>query len=463
MAKAQKSRQIDMLHGPLFKKILLFALPLAATSLLQQLFNTADQAIVGRFAGSAALAAVGSNSSLITLMINLFVGISIGSNVLIARMIGEGRRKNIPEAVHTAMTLAIICGFLLLVIGNIFAKPILILMGAPGDVIDLAALYLRIYFLGMPFFMIYNFGSSILRSIGDTRRPLYCLLFSGVVNVGLNLLFVIVFQMSVAGVALATLISNGISACMVLYFLTHEESDIRLSLKNLHIDRECMKQILRIGVPTGLQGVVFSISNIVIQSGINSFGSSVMAGFSAAVSFDIFSFFMINAFSQTSVTFTSQNFGAGEIERCKKVYRLCLGLGLLGSAILVAVIMLGRNFFVGLYTTDALVMSYAIYRMMRAFSVHYISGIFEITGSTLRGMGYSVLPTVITLLGSCVFRLIWMFTIFQAHHTYAMLVYIYPISWVVTSIAMLIVYFIIRKRVFARMQTRSENNAISKK
>lgn len=462
MAKAQKSRQIDMLHGPLFKKILLFALPLAATSLLQQLFNTADQAIVGRFAGSAALAAVGSNGSLITLLINLFVGVSIGSNVLIARMIGEGRRKGIPDAVHTAMTLAIVCGFLLLVIGNVFAKPILILMGAPSDVIDLAALYLRIYFLGMPFFMIYNFGSSILRSVGDTRRPLYCLMFSGVVNVALNLLFVIVFQMSVAGVALATLISNGISACMVLYFLTHEESDIRLSLRNLHIDRECMNQILRIGIPTGLQGVVFSISNIVIQSGINSFGSSVMAGFSAAVSFDIFSFFMINAFSQTSVTFTSQNFGAGEIERCKKVYRLCLGLGLLGSAILVAVIMLGRNFFVELYTTDALVMSYAIYRMMRAFSVHYISGIFEITGSTLRGMGYSVLPTVITLLGSCVFRLIWMFTIFQAHHTYAMLVYIYPISWVVTSIAMLIVYFIIRKRVFARMQTRSENNAISK-
>ncbi|MBE6009379.1 MAG: MATE family efflux transporter [Lachnospiraceae bacterium] len=451
-----------MLHGPLFKKILLFALPLAATSLLQQLFNTADQAIVGRFAGSAALAAVGSNGSLITLLINLFVGVSIGSNVLIARMIGEGRRKGIPDAVHTAMTLAIVCGFLLLVIGNVFAKPILILMGAPSDVIDLAALYLRIYFLGMPFFMIYNFGSSILRSVGDTRRPLYCLMFSGVVNVALNLLFVIVFQMSVAGVALATLISNGISACMVLYFLTHEESDIRLSLRNLHIDRECMNQILRIGIPTGLQGVVFSISNIVIQSGINSFGSSVMAGFSAAVSFDIFSFFMINAFSQTSVTFTSQNFGAGEIERCKKVYRLCLGLGLLGSAILVAVIMLGRNFFVELYTTDALVMSYAIYRMMRAFSVHYISGIFEITGSTLRGMGYSVLPTVITLLGSCVFRLIWMFTIFQAHHTYAMLVYIYPISWVVTSIAMLIVYFIIRKRVFARMQTRSENNAISK-
>ena len=454
MAKAQKSRQIDMLHGPLFKKILLFALPLAATSLLQQLFNTADQAIVGRFAGSAALAAVGSNSSLITLLINLFVGVSIGSNVLIARMIGEGRRKSIPDAVHTAMTLAIICGFLLLVIGNVFAKPILILMGAPDDVIDLAALYLRIYFLGMPFFMIYNFGASILRSVGDTRRPLYCLLLSGVINVALNLLFVIVFQMSVAGVALATLISNGISAGMVLFFLTHEESEIPLSLRNLHINRECMRQILKVGIPTGLQGVVFSISNIVIQSGINSFGSAVMAGFSAAVSFDIFSFFMINAFSQTSVTFTSQNFGAGDVERCKKVYRICLGLGLLGSAILVAVIMLGRNFFVGLYTTDALVISYAIYRMMRAFSVHYISGIFEITGSTLRGMGYSILPTVITLLGSCVFRLVWMFTIFRVHHTYAMLVYIYPISWVVTSIAMLIVYFILRKRVFAKMQAR---------
>ncbi len=452
MAKRQKSRQIDMLHGPLLKKILLFALPLAATSLLQQLFNTADQAIVGRFAGSAALAAVGSNSSLITLMINLFVGISIGSNVVIARMIGEGRRKGIPGAVHTAMTLALICGAALLVIGNVFAKPILILMGAPEDVIDLASLYLRIYFLGMPFFMIYNFGASILRSVGDTRRPLYCLMFSGVVNVGLNLLFVIVFQMSVAGVALATLISNGISASMVLYFLTHEESEIRLSLKNLRIDRPCMKQILRIGVPTGLQGVVFSISNIVIQSGINSFGSAVMAGFSAAVSFDIFSFFLINAFCQASVTFTSQNFGAGNIERCKKIFRICLSMGILSSAALVAVIMLGRNFFVGLYSTDELVISYAIYRMVRAFSVHYISGTFEITGSTMRGMGYSILPTVITLLGSCVFRLVWMFTVFRVHHTYAMLVYIYPISWAVTGAAMLIIYFLLRKRVFAKMQ-----------
>lgn len=440
-----------MLHGPLLKKILLFALPLAATSLLQQLFNTADQMIVGRFAGSEALAAVGSNAALITLMINLFVGISIGSNVLIARMIGEGRRKGIPDAVHTAMSLALICGVILLVIGNIFARPILLLMGVPDDVIDLASLYLRIYFLGMPFFMIYNFGSSILRSIGDTKRPLYCLMFSGVVNVGLNLLFVIGFQMSVAGVALATLISNGISAGMVLFFLTHEESEIRLTLKRLHIQRECLKQILRIGVPTGLQGVVFSLSNLVIQSGVNSFGSDVMAGFSAAVSFDIFSFFIINAFSQACVTFTSQNFGAGNTERCKKIFRISVGLGMLGSFILVSIIMAGSDFFVGLYTTEAVVISYAIFRMRRALSVHFLSAIFEIGASAMRGMGYSTLPTIITLLGSCAFRLIWVFTVFQAHHTYAMLVYIYPISWAITDVAMMAVYFWLRRRVFAKM------------
>ena len=451
MSKSKRSNQIDMLHGPLLGKILLFALPLAATSLLQQLFNTADQIIVGRFAGSAALAAVGSNSSLITLLINLFVGISIGSNVVIARLVGEGRRKDIPDVVHTAMAMALVCGFALLAIGNLFARPILMLMGCPDNVIGLAILYLRIYFLGMPFFMIYNFGSSILRSVGDTKRPLYCLLFSGIVNVGLNLLFVIVFQMSVAGVALATLISNGISAGMVLYFLTHEESEIGVSLRSLKIHRECLKPILRIGVPTGLQGVVFSISNLVIQSGINSFGSDVMAGFSAAVSFDIFSFFLINAFSQACVTFTSQNIGAGNTERCKKIFRISVCLGLLGSFILTSVILLESDFFLGLYTTEAIVASYALYRMQRAMSIHFISGIFEIGASAMRGMGYSTLPTIITLLGSCVFRLVWMFTIFQTHHTYAMLVYIYPISWAITDIAMMIVYFTLRRKVFARI------------
>ena len=446
-----RSTQMDMLNGPLLKKIMIFALPLAAASLLQQLFNTTDQAVVGRFAGSEALAAVGSNASLITLLLNLFLGMSIGANVLIARMIGEGKRDRIPAAVHTTMMLALICGFLLLVIGNLFARPILFLMGSPENVIDLASLYLRIYFCGMPFFMIYNFGSSILRSVGDTRRPLYCLMFSGVVNVGLNLLFVIVFHMSVAGVALATLIANGISAGLIVWMLMREESEIRLSLRELRIDRSCMKQILRIGVPTGLQGMVFSVSNIVIQSGINSFGSDVMAGFSASSNFDAFAYFIINAFGQATVTFTGQNFGAGKTDRCKKVFRICMIMGLLLSIALILVILAGRNFFIGLYTTDEQVSFYAMYRLMHAFSFIFLCGTYEISGSTMRGMGYALIPTIITLVGTCAFRLLWMFTIFQTNHTYHMLVLIYPISWVITGAAMLVVYFLLRKRVFKKI------------
>ena len=443
---------MDMLHGPLLKKIMIFALPLAAASLLQQLFNTTDQAVVGRFAGSAALAAVGSNASLITLLLNFFLGMSIGANVLIARMIGERRRDRIPAAVHTTMLLALISGFALLVIGNLFARPILELMGSPEDVIDLASLYLRIYFCGMPFFMVYNFGASILRSVGDTRRPLYCLMFSGVVNVGLNLFFVIVFHMSVAGVALATMIANGISATLIVRMLMKEEGDIRLSLRSLRIDKACLKEILRIGVPTGLQGMVFSISNIVIQTGINSFGSDVMAGFTASVSFDAFAYFIVNAFGQTAVTFTGQNFGAGDTERCKKVFRICMGMGLLLCIALIAVVLIGRDFFIGLYTTDEQVTVYATYRMLHAFSLMFLCGTYEISGSTMRGMGYALIPTLITLVGTCAFRLIWMFTIFQTNHTYQMLVLIYPISWVITGAAMVIVYLLLRRRVFAKMK-----------
>ncbi len=440
-----------MLHGPLLKKILIFALPLATSSLLQQLFNTADQVIVGRFAGSAALAAVGSNGQLISLLINLFIGISIGSNVVIARLIGENRKEEIPAAVHTSMLLAVICGFILLAIGNLFAKPILILMGTPDNVMDLAIIYLRIICLGMPFFMVYNFGAAILRSIGDTKRPLYCLLVSGIINVGLNILFVIPMHMSVAGVALATTISSGISTAMVLWFLMHEESEVRFDPRQMKIHPVLLKPILYIGIPASLQGLVFSISNVVIQSAINSLGSAAMAGFAAALNFDYFSYFIINAFSQAAVTFTSQNLGARKIDRCKKVFRISLWMGILGSAILVGIIILFREFFVGLYSAEELVISYALFRTMRVFALHYLCNTFEVTGSTLRGMGFSVLPTVITVLGSCVFRLLWVFTIFRTHHTFASLVYVYPISWVLCGAAMLIAYFILRRRVFARI------------
>ena len=298
-----------MTHGSLWNKLLLFALPLAASSILQQLFNSVDTAVVGRFASSRALAAVGSNSSLIALMINLFIGISLGSNVIISRYIGQK---------------ALCSGIFVLVLGQFIARPVLTLMGTPKDVIDLAVLYLRIYFLGMPFIMLYDFSSSILRSIGDSRRPLYALIAAGIINTGLNLILVIVFHLGVSGVAIATVVSNIVSSGILFYILLHEQEPIRVRLCGLSIDWGELKKILIIGVPAGLQGMVFSLANVCIQSMINSFGSNAIAGSAAALNFEFFAYFMVNAFAQTTVTFTSQNYGAGDFKRCKKVYRLCM-------------------------------------------------------------------------------------------------------------------------------------------
>ena len=319
-------KSIDMTSGALWNKILLFALPLAASSILQQLFNSVDTAVVGRFASSQALAAVGSNSSLISLMINLFIGISLGSNVVIARNIGEKSEKNIHAAIHTAILVAIISGFFVMIAGQFIATPVLLLMGTPEDVIDLAVLYLRIYLLGMPFIMLYDFGSSILRSTGDSRRPLYCLIVAGVINTLLNLVLVIVFRLGVSGVAIATVISNIVSSSMVIYILTHESEPIKLELRQLKISVKELKKILVIGIPAGLQGMMFSIANVCIQSTINSFGSSAVAGSAAALNYEFFAYFLVNAFAQAAVTFTSQNYGAGEEKRIHKVLFKCQGL-----------------------------------------------------------------------------------------------------------------------------------------
>ena len=307
---SKQSVKMDMLHGSLFDKMLMFAMPLAACSILQQLFNSVGTAVVGRFASSEALAAVGSNSSVIALMVTLFSGISLGSNVVIANYIGQNDTKRIPRVVHTAVSLALLSGVFLLILGQFVAHPILLLMGAPKDIIHLATLYLRIYFLGMPFFMLYDFGASILRSIGDTRRPMYALIVSGVVNVILNLLFVVVFHMGVAGAGLATVGANATSAVQILYFLTHEELPIRLSFKSLTIDHDAVSKILKIGVPAGLQGMVFSLANVCIQSGINSFGAGGIAGSAVELNYEYFAYYLVNAFAQTVVTFTGQNYGA---------------------------------------------------------------------------------------------------------------------------------------------------------
>lgn len=439
---------MDMLHGSLLDKILIFALPLAGCSIMQQLFNSVGIAVVGRFASSQSLAAVGGNGSIISLLVTLFSGISLGSNVVIAHYIGQGNEKKIPRVVHTAISLALVSGILLLLLGQMIARPILALMGTPSDVIDLATLYLRIYFLGMPFLMLYDFGASILRSIGDTKRPFYSLLASGVINVILNLLLVVVFHMDVAGTGIATVIANGVSAFLVLHFLMHENDPIRLSLKHLVLDRDAIMRIIRIGVPAGLQGMVFSLANVCIQSTINSFGSKVVAGSSAALNYEYFSYFLVNAFAQTTVTFTSQNYGAGEYDRCKKVFRLGMLASILSCGCLSLIFVLFRSFFVGLYTTDSAVIHYALLRVLVVLTFECLTSAYEISGAALRGLGHSMTPAALTVLGSCILRLIWVFTLCRMFHSYILLLVIYPISWIVTGAMVLFAYFKTRKKLF---------------
>lgn len=448
MQKEKKANSMDMIHGSLWNKILLFALPLAASSILQQLFNSVDTAVVGRFASSQALAAVGSNSSLISLMINLFLGVSLGSNVVIAHYIGQGSGKNIKTAVHTAMLVAALCGFFVLLFGQVIARPVLLLMGTPEDVIDLAVLYLRIYLLGMPCIMLYDFGASILRSTGDSKRPLYALIAAGIINTILNLILVIGFGMGVSGVAIATVISNMVSSGIVLHILLHEQEPIRVELKQLSIVPKELKKILVIGIPAGLQGMMFSIANVCIQSAINSFGSNAIAGSAAALNFEFFAYFIVNAFAQTTVTFTSQNYGAGEVGRCKKIFCLNMVFSLIFCGMLSAVFVLGRGFFLRLYTTDEAVLVFATQRLLIATTLELLTSTYEISAGAMRGLGHSLLPAIITCVGSCLLRLVWIATACRLVHDFDLLMIIYPISWVITGTAMLTAYFCIRKKCF---------------
>lgn len=439
-------KEINMISGSLWDKLLIFALPLAASSILQQLFNSADIAIVGRFAGSQALAAVGSNGPVVNLIINIFVGLSVGANVVISRFIGEGREKKVSDAVHTSILLAILSGFFVMLLGVSVTRPILVLMAAPPDIIDLSTVYLRIYFLGMPFLMLYNFSAAILRSRGDTKRPLICLTISGVVNVVLNLFFVIVLDMGVAGVATATVISQGISALLVLYFLTHEESAIRLSFKKLKIDRAILADIARIGVPAGLQGMVFSLSNVCVQSSMNSLGSTAVAASSAAVSFEIYAYFMLNAFDQAAVTFTGQNYGAGNIKRCSAVLRTTLWLSVICTAVICAICIVFGPQLLKLYTTDEAVASLALYRLRIVMSFEIVNAVLEVFSGALRGRGHSLMPALVSMGGICGVRIIWVFTVFRSNPSFGSLVAVYPISWTITAAAIAVAYFIIIKK-----------------
>lgn len=447
---AEKKKDKGILSGPLWKAILIFALPIAAGNMLQQLFNTADVAIVGKFAGKEALAAVGSNGPIINLLLNLFIGISVGANVVIARYIGEGNSEKVKKSAHTAVVVSVISGVIVMLLGLLLARPMLELMNSPDDVIDLATLYLRIYFLGMPFMMLYNFSAAILRSRGDTKRPLICLAVAGVVNIILNLVFVIIFDMSVAGVALATVISNVISACLVLYFLTQEKGDLKISFKNLGIDMNILKEFASIGIPSGLQGAVFSASNIFVQSSLNSLGSDYMAGSSAALNFEFYVYHLMSGFSQATVTFIGQNYGAGNYKRCRSVTKWCLGLGISMGSILITALMIASGKMVYIFTDDPVVAQIAIVRMTYILPFIMVNSASDILSGSMRGVGYSMVPALITIAGVCGVRLIWIYTVFVRVKTFEILMMIYPVSWIITAVGIVAAYFVVRKKELLR-------------
>lgn len=446
--KSTKSYTMDLCEGSIFIKLLLFALPLIASSVLQLFFNAADVIVVGQFAGDHSLAAVGSNGSIINLLVNVFMGLSVGANVLVARFFAAKKVEELKKTVHTAITVSVICGAFLAAIGFFAAKQLLVWMQSPPEVIDLATLYLRIYFLGMPANMAYNFGAAILRGVGDTKRPLYYLTFAGVVNVVLNLIFVVVFHMDVAGVALATVISQCISAVLVIRCLMHEEGAIRLEKQYLGIDKGILLRIMQIGLPAGVQGSLFSLSNVVIQSSINSFGAVVVAGNSAAQNVEGFVYVAMNAFSQAIVAFVSQNIGAGKNERINKVvFTTMLCVFAVGLVLGNAVYLLGEPL-LHLYSDSEAVIAAGVRRLSFICTSYFLCGMMDMMVGALRGLGYSVMPMIVSLLGACAFRMAWIFIFFQIEqfHTIETVYIAYPISWTLTFSVHMLCYFWVRKK-----------------
>lgn len=446
--KKTKNYTIDMCEGSILKKLLLFALPLVASSVLQLFFNAADVIVVGKFAGDHALAAVGSNGSIINLITNVFMGLSVGGNVLVARYFAAKHEKELRKTVHTSMTISVVCGVFLAIVGALVAKQVLQLMQSPPEVIDLATLYLRIYFLGMPAVMAYNFGAAILRGVGDTKRPLYYLTFAGVVNVVLNLIFVIVLHMSVAGVALATIISQYISAVLVVKCLLKEEGGIRLEKQYLGIDKDTLLRILQIGLPAGVQSSLFSLSNVVIQSSVNSFGATIVAGNSAAQNIEGFIFVAMSAFSQAVVAFVSQNMGAGKFERINKVV-----LTTQGCVLMVGVLLGNGAYLLGepllhLYTDSDVVVAAGLKRLSIVSVTYAVCGMMDSMVGALRGLGYSVMPMIVSLLGACAFRIAWIMVFFRIEqfHTIETVYYAYPISWTVTFLVHVTCFLIVRSK-----------------
>lgn len=453
------SYEMDMTTGPLLGKIIKFAVPLGLSGILQLLFNAADMVVAGQFAGSQALAAVGSTSALINLIINLFIGLSVGVNVLVARAYGSGKMNELNDIVHTAILTSIISGVALVFIGCGLSRPLLTVMGTPDDVVDQAVLYMRIYFIGMPVSMLYNFGSAVLRAVGDTRRPLYFATIAGVINLAFNLFFVIVLHMGVAGVAIATVISQAISAALVLLCLIKSDAPYRLDIKRLRIVKRDLIAMMKIGIPAGINGAAFSISNVIIQSTINSFGSVAMAGATASGNIEGFLWTIVDAFTQTAQSFTSQNYGAKKPRRISRVCLMCLALALGSSLVLGCGAYLAGNTLLGFYASDKQVIEYGLRRMMITCVPYFTIALMNVMVGMLRGLGSSVTPMVVSLIGTCVLRMVWIYTVLPLNHTWEMLFLSYPISWLVTGVIQLGCYIFVYKKATAVFKTEEAAEA----
>lgn len=443
-----KAYTMDMTEGPVLTKILMFSIPLMFSSVLQILFNAADIVVVGKFVGDTALAAVGSNSALINLVTNLFIGLSIGANVIVARYFGGKQDENTSIAVHTSIALGIISGIILTLIGIIGAPFFLRIMLTPEDVLPQAVLYLRILFAGITSMMLYNFGSAVLRAVGDTKRPLYFLLLAGIINVILNLFFVIVLKMSVAGVALATILSQALSCVLVLWCLTKEDSAIKLNFRKIRINKIKFIQILKIGLPAGFQGVVFALSNTVIQSSVNSFGSVVMAGSAAAQNIEGIVYFAMNSFYQASITFTSQCYGAKKYARINRVLAMSLLCVVAAGLICGHGLLFSGYRILGIFSSNSQVIVAGMNRLSVILSTYFLCGIMDVLVGALRGIGYSVLPMVVSLVGSCLLRLLWLATVFQMErfHTTTTVYLSYPISWAITLSVHAVCFAVLRRK-----------------
>lgn len=447
MEKELKKQKLDMLNGSIWNKLPVFALPIAATGILEQLFNASDIAIVGNFAQTdktAAVAAVGANSPIIGLILNLFIGIALGANVVIANAIGRDDRQTVQKAVHTSMVVSVIGGVLVAIIGELIAEPLLTALNVPNDVLELALLYLRIYFLGMPVILLYNFEAAIFRSIGETKMPLIALMLSGILNVLLNLFFVIVLKMSVNGVATATVLANVVSAGILYVKLVKSDKYIKVEFKKLRIDGKTFKKIMQIGLPAGIQSAVFAVANIVIQGAINSLGTVVIAASSAAFNIEIIAYNVMNSFSQACTTFVGQNFGANKIDRCKKTLFLCLIEDAIASGTAILIVLITGKFLLSIFNNNPEVIEIGYTRLVIIFIAYIFSMLYEVMSGYLRGFGFSLVPAILTTVGVCVLRIIWINTVFPANRTFVTIMTAYPVSLATTAVLIFIALIIYR-------------------